>query len=274
MNTHTTLDTLLAALDALEALRGGPAWVATDADGTLWHTDLADRAWHRVVGQRRIRPAADDVLRRTLARAGLASTGDVHQDAERLYQAYRDGVADDWTLLEAMTACYAGWTEAEVRAFGRDLARDEVAPRAYETTAALLRALVDRGHRVAVVSGSPRVLVDEALRTLDLPAALVVGADVERDGDVLTDRMREPVPWEEGKVRALAEHGVRAPVAFGDTLGDLHLLEAADALRVLVHPRPALRAKAVPGGAWCLFHPCRTVGGHEVAPPMVDRVIV
>ncbi|MCO5168387.1 MAG: HAD-IB family phosphatase [Planctomycetes bacterium] len=274
MNTHTTLDTLLHALDALEALRGGPVWVATDADGTLWHTDVADRAWHRVVGQRRIRPAAADVIRRVLARAGLAPTGDVHEEAERLYQAYREGVADDWMLLEAMTACYAGWTEDEVRAFGRDLAREEVGPRAYETTADLLRALVDRGHQVAVVSGSPQVLVDEALRTLGLPASLVVGADVEREGDLLTDRLREPVPWEEGKVRALAAHGVKAPVAFGDTLGDLHLLEAADALRVLVHPRPALRAKAVPGGAWCLFEPRRTVGGHAVAPPGVDRVIV
>lgn len=274
MNTHQTLDTLLAALDALDALRGGPAWVATDADGTLWHTDLADRAWHRVVGQRLMREPAAPAIHRAMARAGMKPGADLHADAERLYEAYRAGQADDWALLEAMTGCYAGWTDDEVRAFGRDLARDEVAPRTYETTADLMRALVERGHKVAVVSGSPQFLVEEALAQVGVPAALVVGADVERDGPRLTDRLRQPVPWEHGKVEALANQGVRAPVAFGDTLGDLPLLEAAEALRVLVHPRPGLRARAVPGGAWCVFQPGRTVGGHEVAPPTVDRVIV
>lgn len=274
MKTHETLDTLLEALDALEALRGGPVWVATDADGTLWHTDLADRAWQRVVGRRLIRQPAAPAFQRALARAGLETGDDLHDDASRLYEAYRAGQADDWALLEAMTGCYAGWSEAEVREFGRDLARAEVAPRAYETTAGLMRALVARGHKVAVVSGSPQFLVEEALALVGVPADLVVGADVERDDGILSDRLRQPVPWEEGKVQALAGHGVRAPVAFGDTLGDLPLLEAAEALRVLVHPRPSLRARAIPGGAWCLFTPCRTVGGHDVVPPSVDRVIV
>src|SRR5690606_16034962 len=111
--------------------------------------------------------------------------------------------------------------------------------------------IVERGHRVAVVSGSPQLLVEEALAELGVPASLVVGADVEREGGVLSGRMKTPVPWEAGKVEALANHGVRAPVAFGDTMGDLPLLEAAEALRVLVHPRPALRARAVPGAGWC-----------------------
>jgi phosphoserine phosphatase len=190
-----------------------------------------------------------------------------------LYDGYRKGVVDDRTLLVAMTACYAGWTEDELRAFGRALAREDIAPRTYHTTADLLRALVARGHRVAVVSGSPHVLVEEAVRELGVPV-LVVGVDLVRDGAVLGDRLQEPVPWEEGKVEALAARGVRAPVAFGDTLGDRALLRAANALRVLVHPRPSLRAHAVPHDGWVLFAPNRTVGGHDCAPPSVDRVIV
>jgi phosphoserine phosphatase len=269
VNRHETTEALLAAIDAVLPEH---AWVATDADGTLWATDVADRAWGRVIRERRVLPAALAMVVRCLAAAGLPATDDVLEGMDRLYEGYREGVVDDRVLLEAMTACYAGWSEGELRAFGRDLARDEVAPRTYATTADLLRGLVARGHRVAVVSGSPQVLVDEAVKLLGVPA-LVVGADVERDGDVLTDRMRRPVPWEAGKVEALAGHGVRAPVAFGDTLGDLHLLQAATALRVLVHPRPALR-RAADDGPWCLFTPARTVGGHVVEPPSVDRVIV
>jgi phosphatidylglycerophosphatase C len=271
VRSHDTIDTILAAIDAARLAPG--AWIATDADGTLWATDVADRAWDRLLRERLMRPAAAGALRRGIDRAGLRASGEVHADAARLYEGYRAGVVDDRTLLEAMTACYAGWAEDELRAFGRRLAKEDITPRTYATTTDLLRALIDRGLRVAVVSGSPQVLVDEAVRALGVPA-LVVGVDLERDGDVLTDRLRQPVPWEEGKVQALAAHGVRAAVAFGDTTGDLALLEAAEALRVLVHPRPSLRARATAHPAWCLFTPCRTVGGHDVAPPSIDRVIV
>lgn len=270
MKTHT-LEALLQAMDALAELRQ-PTWVATDADGTLWATDVADRAWAKLLRERRLLPAAEPVMARGLRKAGLTPTGDVHADAARVYEAYRAGAIDDWAMLDAMTACFAGWSEAEVREFGRDLAHAEIAPRTYSTTVDLLKAIVDRGHRVAVVSGSPQLLVDEAVRTLGVPA-LVVGVQLEPEGALLSDRLRQPIPWEHGKVQALAAHGVRAPVAFGDTLGDLALLEAAQ-LRVLVHPRPALRARAVAHDGWCLFAPCRTVGGHEVATPIVDHTIV
>ena len=271
VRTYQTCEAMLAAIEA--ALPDSTAWIATDADGTLWATDVADRAWDRLLRGRLMRPACAGALRRSMERAKLRPTGDPHEDAVALYEGYRKGVVDDRTLLVAMTACYAGWTEDELRAFGQSLAREEIAPRTYHTTTDLLRALVDRGHRVAGVSGSPHVLVQEAVRHHGVPA-LVVGVDLVRDGPHLGDRLRDPVPWEEGKVAALAAHGVRAPVAFGDTLGDLALLQAADKLRVLVHPRPSLRAHAAPDDGWVLFSPARTVGGHDCISPTVDRVIV
>jgi HAD superfamily phosphoserine phosphatase-like hydrolase len=270
MKTHT-LEALLQAMDALAELRQ-PTWVATDADGTLWATDVADKAWERLLRDKRLLPTAEPVMARALRKAKLSPTNDVHADAARVYAAYRAGIIDDWAMLDAMTACYAGWTEAEVREFGRELALVDIAPRTYSTTVDLLKAIVARGHKVAVVSGSPQLLVDEAVRTLGVPA-LVVGVELERDGAHFSDRLKQPIPWEKGKVQALAAHGVRAPVAFGDTMGDLALLEAAQ-LRVLVHPRPGLRARAVDHDGWCLFAPCRTVGGHEVTPPSIDRAIV
>ncbi len=279
MITHDGLDTLLHALDALDLPAG--TWVATDADGTLWAADVADAAWHRLLGARGVRAPGAALLARLVAdAAGLASTGDPHADAAALYDAYGRGVVDDWVMLEAMTGCYAGWTPGELRAFGAAVGR-EVAARAYETTRPLLDALAARGLRVAVVSGSPRLLVEESVRALGLPTPpLVVGVDLEADGPhaaddgALSPRLARPIPWEAGKVDALRARGVEHQVALGDTLGDLALLEAAPALRVLVHPRPGLRARAQgQAGPWHVLAPARTISGEPVRPRDVDRAI-
>lgn len=261
---------LLEAIDALGLPRG--TWVATDADGTLWATDVADVAWGQLHAEKGMRPAAAAVMRRLLDQVGARATGDPHLDAAALYDGYHGGRVTDTHMLVAMTACYAGWDERTLRDFGRRVAA-LVAPRAYATTRDLLEGLGRRGLNVAVVSGSPRVLVEEALRALGLDLRpLVVGAEVTREAERYTDTMVEPIPWEGGKVHALARHAPEAPVAMGDTLGDLGLLEAARALRVLVHPRPGLRARAG-AGPWVEFLPRRTVGGHEVLPHTIDRAI-
>src|SRR5687768_298145 len=143
VRTYTDCKAMIAAIEA--ALPDPRAWIATDADGTLWATDVADRAWDRLMAQRLMRPAAADAMKRQMLRAKLAPTGDVHSDAAALYDGYRKNVVDDRTLLVAMTACYAGWSEDEVRAFGRAVAREDIMPRTYHTTADLLRALVARG---------------------------------------------------------------------------------------------------------------------------------
>lgn len=261
---------LLEAIDELGLPRG--TWVATDADGTLWATDVADVAWARLHTERAMRPAAAAVMRRLLDQVGAPSTGDAHRDASALYDGYHGGRVTDTHMLVAMTACYAGWTEKALREFGRRVA-EQVAPRAYATTRDLLEGLARRGLNVAIVSGSPRVLVEESVGALGLDLRpLVVGAEVACQADFYTDSMVEPIPWEGGKVKALALHAPEAPVAMGDTLGDLGLLEAARALRVLVHPRPGLRAK-VGAGPWVEFMPRRTVGGDEVLAHSIDRAI-
>jgi phosphoserine phosphatase len=271
---YETTEELLAAIDALGPTPPG-AWAATDADGTLWHTDLADLAWHRALREGAMRPAAAPAMRRKLEAAGLQPSGEVHRDAELLYDAYKRNVVDDWPLLDAMMTCYAGWTEAELRAWASRLAREEVALRAFDTTAAVLQGLRARGHRVAVVSGSPRLLVEEALAALGLEVDLVVGVDATREADRIGDRLRPPVTWARGKVEALQLQDVAPRLAFGDTHGDLALLESAAALAVLVHPRPSLHAHAsLHPGRWAHFAPRRTAGGDEVHPPVIDRVIV
>lgn len=285
LKTYDEAGTLLEAIDALQLPRD--SWVATDADGTLWAADVADLAWHRLLTSKQARPHAAAVMARLMEKVGRTPSRDVHTDAAAVYALYQQDLLDDMTMVHAMTACWAGWRPKEVEAFGEALGREAIAPRVYATTRDLLRGLHARGLKVAVVSGSPRILVEAAVRGLGLPFdTLVVGAETGTVEELLDDVLARPIPWEAGKVDALrARIGGAAPVAMGDTLGDRELLESATKLRVLVHPRPALRSLAMeavrsaslfgdPSEArWVLFSPPRTVGGAAVSAPTIDRAI-
>lgn len=281
MRRIEAVEDMLGAVDAAGLAAG--SWVATDADGTLWSADVADLAWRLALGERRLRPAAGEALARELEQVGMPSAREPHADAARLYELYAQGRADDWAMLRAMTSCWAGWQEDELREFGRRLWREHLAPRVYGTTAALLHGLLGRGFRLAVVSGSPQLLVEEAVRGLlpEVDPLVVVGALQEQEGRLLSDRLHHPLPWEKGKVELLRGRIERAPLpraialSFGDTFGDLALLEAAELMRVLVHPRPALlrHARGLNDPAWVLFAPLSLCSGEAVAPPASDRVM-
>ena len=250
---------------------------AFDADHTLWHADVGDLAWHTALSERRLRPEAGPPLASELRLAGAETAGDPHEDARRLYALYKQDRVSEMSILRAMTVCYAGWSEAELLELGARLARETLASARYEGVAAIARGLKERGLRVVVVSGSPSWLVVEGVRSfmpLD-PARDVFGAQVTVEGGRLTGTMREPVTFFEGKVAALEPHleGRRVAFAFGDSKGDVPLLESAARLAFAVHPRPALRALAEAGERFRLFLPPATVGGHAVRAPGTDRVI-
>lgn len=282
MRTIESVEEMLAAVDAAGLAPG--SWVATDADGTLWAADVADLAWRLALEERRLLPVAGQALRRELELLGQESAREVHADAAFLYELYGRGRADDWAMLRAMTSCWAGWEEDALRAFGQRLWRERLAPRVYGTTAPLLRGLLARGYRLAVVSGSPQLLVEEAVRGLlpDVAPLVVLGALQEQEGALLSERLHHPLPWEEGKVQLLRGRIEQDPLpraiaaSFGDTFGDLALLNAADGLRVLVHPRPALllHARQSADTAWVRFSPRSLASGEAVAAPASDRVML
>jgi HAD superfamily phosphoserine phosphatase-like hydrolase len=261
MQTHTTLDALLGAVDALDLPEG--AWVISDADGTLWSTDVAGDAWDRLIAERRMRTAAAAAMAQVVREGG-------REPAVATWQAFLEGRIGDGPILAAMTFCFAGWREAEVRAFAADVYHRHVAERVYATTVPFMRGLQERGLRVAVVTGSPRLLVEEAVRGMGLEECPVLGVDLEVEAGLLSTRVREPVTWREGKVHALAPllDGAPIAVALGDSTGDLALMEAAHGLRVLVHPRKGLRRAATERpGPWCVFAPTHTASGAPVATP-------
>ncbi len=282
--TFATADEVLAACDrALAASAPAEALplAAFDADHTLWNADAGDLAWHAALGARSFRAPAREALAGELALAGARSSGDVHEDARALYALYKQDRVSEISIVRAMTACYAGWTVDELRALGQRIAREHLDPARYEGMAEVVAGLRERGLRVVVVSGSPTWLVAEGVRGR-LPVDAdedVLGAEVEVAGDgsgtsVLASTMREPITFFEGKVAALAARFPgRASFAFGDSGGDVPLLESAARLAFAVHPRPALRKLAGERARFRIFAPARTVSGTPVRAPGTDRVI-
>lgn len=238
---------------------------------------MGDLAWHAALKQRRFKPEAKEPLAQELRLTGGRSTGDPHEDANQLYALYKQDRVTEISIVRAMTVCYAGWTEDELRELGARLARNVLRPSVYEGMVEVATGLKERGLRVVVVSGSPTWLVAEGVRgllPLD-PAKDVFGAEVVTESGVLGTKMRDPVTFFEGKVEALAltAPGTRASFAFGDSKGDVPLLKSVGRVAFAVNPRPQLQKLADEHEHFFVFRPSRTVSGQLVRPPGTDRVI-
>jgi HAD superfamily phosphoserine phosphatase-like hydrolase len=270
---------VLAACD--EALEGGPQdagpLAAFDADHTLWHADVGDLGWNAALDARRMKPAATVAIAAELELAGGESSGDVHEDAQRLYDLYKQDRVAELSIVRAMTVCYAGWTEEELRVLARRLRREVLEGAVYEGVVEIARGLKDRGLRIVVVSGSPTWLVAEGVRglmPLD-PEEDVFGTEVDVKEGVLGATMRDPVTFFVGKVEVLRQRfsGSRPSFAFGDSKGDVPLLHHAARLAFAVNPRPQVRRLADELPSFRVFAPARTVSGLPVRAPGTDRVI-
>jgi HAD superfamily phosphoserine phosphatase-like hydrolase len=279
VKTLSSAQDVLAACD--EALGKGPRDAAPvaafDADHTLWHADVGDLGCNLALETRTMKPAAQGAIAAELALAGAKSSGEVHEDARRLYDLYKHDKVSEISIVRAMTVCYAGWSEDELRDLARRLRRDVLERSFYEGVVEIARGLKERGLRVVVVSGSPTWLVAEGVRgvlPLD-PEKDVFGTLVEVKGGVLGPTMRDPVTFFEGKVDALRQQfpGARPSFAFGDSKGDVPLLHHAARIAFAVNPRPQLRKLAEEMAGFRIFAPSRTVGGTVVRAPGTDRVI-
>ena len=198
-----------AILPVLEAGAQTRRVACFDADGTLWPEDIGEA-----------------FFRWLIAGAMLP-----HVDCSRnVYADYEARVHADRAAGYAWcVASMAGLAEADVARWTRQLAA--AWPNYRPAMVELVRGLSDAGVETWLVSASNRWIVRAA--------APHVGADPERviaittrvrDGR-MTDEVIHPVICEAGKVEAIdAVIGQRPDLAFGDSLGDLQMLEAA------VHP--------------------------------------
>lgn len=215
------------------------ATVATDADGTLWATDVGDELFLALGRAADFRgEARDALLRRARAHLG-ALPGDDLSLARALMQRYAAGDISIGDMCELQAESVGGRSEAELLAL-----YDEVAERVVATVRPAVRDLLTRLHArgmtVHVVSGSLGDAVAHCLRRAGIPFDTVAGATLARAGERVLPALAGEIPLFEGKVRALVAAGVwPSALGLGDGGWDVTFLCDVH-LPVLVHPKAAL----------------------------------
>ena len=177
-----------------------------DADWTLWSGDIGESFFRWLLAGRLLSGLGEAVL-------------EWAEYERRVEENRKEAYA--WC-----TAVMAGMCEADVDRYSWQFAFSW--PNYRVPMATLVHGLQERGAEVWVVSASNRWTVAHAASLLGVRQERCIGMSVELARGVLTQRMVEPVIWEEGKVEAVRRWiGVRPALAFGDSLGDVPMLEHA-----------------------------------------------
>jgi HAD superfamily phosphoserine phosphatase-like hydrolase len=183
---------------------------------------------------------------RSLARTfGIDSRGSVEVLARALFDAYLEGRVPEERACEMMAYSCAGWTHDDVVALARSVIQRALPARRQGESAYVLAWAKRAGIEVFLVSASPRAVVEEAARALDLDEAHVVAATPSYEGSVMLAAVDLPIPYGDGKVTRLRERLGQRPLyaAFGDNVFDIPLLRAA-LVPVAVRPKPRLVERA------------------------------
>lgn len=222
------------------ALDGHHRAVATDADGTLWATDVADELFALLGERRDFRGGAREALRARARQHLDAVPDDDHVLAQALLRAYAAGGIAIGPMCELQAESTGERSEAELAALYAEVA-ERVAPTVRPAVRDLVLRLRGAGWRVHVASGSLGDAVAACMRRAGIPYDVVDGAALRRRGGWVEGALDGEVPLFEGKVRAFTRAGVwPAAVGMGDGGWDVTFLRDAG-LPVLVHPKPALR---------------------------------
>ncbi len=213
--------------------------VATDADGTLWSTDVGDELFVDLGERSDFRGLAGSRLR-ARAEAILGSLpGDDLSLAHALMARYRAGEIAIGPMCELQAEAVGDRSEQDLSALYHRVA-ERVAATVRPEVRALLETLASMGYSVHVVSGSLGDAVERCLTRAGIPFTTVAGARLSRrDGHVLPSLAGE-IPLFDAKVRALeSARAWPASLGLGDGGWDVTFLRDVH-LPVLVHPKPAL----------------------------------
>jgi phosphatidylglycerophosphatase C len=219
--------------------------IAFDGDGTLWTGDIGDDFFRAVLDAKRGESAALDPMRSLARTFGVDSRGSVEVLARALFEAYLEGRVPEERACEMMAYSCAGWTRDDVVALARTVVERALPARMQKESASVLTWAKSAGVEVFLVSASPRPVVEEAARTLDLDEAHVVAATPSYERSLMLPSVELPIPYGDGKVTRLRERLGQRPLyaAFGDNVFDVPLLRAAR-VPVAVRPKPRLVSRA------------------------------
>lgn len=200
-----------AFIDAVLALN--PQVAAFDCDGTLWFDDSGMKFLYWEIEQ------------------GLIPT-EVIQAIMRRYEEYLAGKVSEDEMCGELVQIHRGIEQKKIREFAARFAKSNVVPQIFPEMRRLVESLHRRGTDVWAVSSTNNWVIEEAVKSIDIPAERVLAVRVEIEKGIATDRLGEMTSGP-GKARALKRVLTRPlDVSFGNSIFDLEMLELAH------HPFP------------------------------------
>jgi putative phosphoserine phosphatase/1-acylglycerol-3-phosphate O-acyltransferase len=139
-------------------------------------------------------------------------------------------------MLSASVAAYRGLEESVLEEIGETVFEKRLASQIFPESRALVRAHLERGHTLAIVSSALRYQAEPLARELGIPHVLCTRLEVKHG--MLTGRVVRPTCWGEGKLHYAQELAAREGVDlaesyfYTDSADDLPLLEGVG------RPRP------------------------------------
>lgn len=191
-------------LEALRAPVSGRRLACFDADGTLWSEDIGEAFLRWMIASGRI---------------------EKKPGALEIYQEYEQRVHQDRALGYAWAVqIMAGHREQDLLTWSSWLAH--AWPNYRPAMRGLVQGLEEAGIEVWIVSASNRWTIRAAAPFMGFNPDRTMGISVEVENELLTERITRPIVCMEGKVQAIrARLGTDPLLAFGDSLGDLAMLE-------------------------------------------------
>jgi phosphoserine phosphatase len=133
---------------------------------------------------------------------------------------------------------YEGEPVQALRDRGDACFKAHYANKIYEPMRHFIRQLQAHGFEVWIITASPEAMYQKFLsRELGIPITHVVGVKSVVHGGLVTRRIVEPVPQDEGKKEAIETLVQEQPlVAGGNSRGDREMIESSRGLRMIINP--------------------------------------
>jgi phosphoserine phosphatase len=169
------------------------------------------------------------------------------------YRLYRAGTVSELAMCGEMVQIYDGLSEGEIRKAAATFFQSRFKEKIFPEMHSLVAALTERGTESWAVSSTNNWVIEEGVRSFEVPASRVIAARAKVVNGIITSTLID-VPTDEGKARSLIAAGVAAPdVVFGNSVHDAAMLQIARQAYP-VNPTPALLQIAGRHG-WPIFYP-------------------